>query len=439
MFNQKKEQKKMKKFWNLMLAALVIFGAVACTENQEENVQQEAGVSFYAKFADDTRAVIEKDGDVWNTKWENGDELTVTCGSDSFVFVYNGEKFSCNASGVNSILNNEVTISGESGDSKSGNKALSIKPVDVQFTSDMTVELESKISFFRFVYTGASEVTLTLNQKAFKNGTTASNTITLSGNANEQFVAIYPTAESAKLTFSLDGVECKNADLTLVSGKVYNLGERTEKVVLLNTEFWSADNPWFAAHFWNASNVSDDVTLTKVSDNLYGCVVPEGMTHVIFCRMNPSNPEFDWSRVFNQTCDFAVASAPNNYHSIISWGASGQKKGRSLWGPKNLASSEISATGIVGSMTDWNPANRYGMLTTNEKDVVVAYAIPVDASGEFKFVAKDTWGGDTGGNGTTKENTWNTKGDQNIKIGKTGVYDIYYNTSTNQYKYVTSK
>ena len=40
MFNQKKEQKKMKKFWNLMLAALVIIGAAACTENNEnvENI-----------------------------------------------------------------------------------------------------------------------------------------------------------------------------------------------------------------------------------------------------------------------------------------------------------------------------------------------------------------------------------------------------------------
>lgn len=421
-----------------MLAALVIFGAVACTENQEENVQQEAGVSFYAKFADDTRAVIEKDGEVWNTKWENKDVLKVTCGADSFDFVYDGEKFNCNAPGVNSILNKEVTISGEYGDSKSGNKALSIEPVDVQFTADMTVTLKSNISFFRFVYTGASEVTLTLDQAAFKTDATASNTITLSGNANEQLVAIYPTAESAKLTFSLDGVKCKEKDLTLVSGKVYNLGERTEKVVLIDTKFWGT-NVWFAAHFWNAS-ASTDVTLTQVKDTLYGYVVPEGMTHVIFCRMNPSYTKFDWNGVYNQTCDFAVASAPNNYHYIISWGASGQKKGRSLWGPKSLASSEISATGIVGSMTDWNPANRYGMLTTNEKNVVVAYAIPVDASGEFKFIAQDNWGGDTGGNGNTpKENEWNVTGSNNIKIGKAGVYDIYYNTSDKKYKYVTSK
>ena len=419
-----------------MLAALVIFGAVACTENQEENVQQDAGVSFYAKFADDTRAVIEKEGDVWNTKWENGDVLTVTCGDESFDFIYDGEKFHCKTPGVNSILNKEVTISGEYGDSKSGNKALSIEPVDVPFTADMTVTLKSNISFFRFVYTGASEVTLTLDQAAFKEGATLSKTITLSGNANEQLVAIYPTAESANLTFSLDGVKCKEANLTLVSGKVYNLGERTEKVVLLDTQLWGT-GVWFAAHFWG--NGEKDVTLTKVKDNLYGYVVPEGMTHVIFCRMNPSNTEFVWSGVYNQTYDLAVASAPNNYHYVFSWGESGSQKNRSLWGPKSLDKSKISATGIVGNMTDWKPANRYGMLPTNEKDVVVAYAIPIDASSEFKFIAQDNWGGDTGGNGNTKENTWNTSGSTNIKIGKTGVYDIYYNTSNKKYKYVTSK
>lgn len=419
----------MKKFWNLMLAALVIFGAVACTENQEENVQQEAGVSFYAKFADDTRAVIEKDGDVWNTKWENGDVLTVTCGANSFDFIYDGEKFSCNASGVNSILNNEVTISGEYGDSTSGNEALSIEPVDVQFTADMTVTLKSNISFFRFVYTGASEVTLTLDQAAFKKDATTSNTITLSGNANEQLVAIYPTAESAKLTFSLDGVKCKEANLTLVSGKVYNLGERTEKVVLLKSKDNIWDGAWFSAHFWNTSS-SEDVTLSKVSDGLYGCVVPAGMTHVIFCRMNTAYTEFKWNSgdssnnrpVWNRTYEFGVEDAPYNCHFVTKWGNGFADDSAeicpSVWGGKTIVSSDINAWGVIGTMTDdWKQEMKYPMVKGSDGNLI-ARRLVLKKEAQFK-VSNGTGG-------------WSPA--NNYEITADGVYNVTCSTTGGNFK-----
>ena len=66
----------MKKFWNLMLAALVIIGATACTENYE-NIENAESFSFYAEIGDDTRATIEKDGDVWKTTFEGGEILMV--------------------------------------------------------------------------------------------------------------------------------------------------------------------------------------------------------------------------------------------------------------------------------------------------------------------------------------------------------------------------
>lgn len=414
----------MKKFWNLMLAALVIFGAVACTENQEENVQQEAGVSFYAKFADDTRAVIEKEGEVWNTKWENKDVLTVKYGDNSFDFIYDGEKFNCNTPGVNSILNNVVTISGEYGDSKSGNKALSIEPVVVPFTANMTVTLKSKISFFRFVYTGASEVTLTLDQAAFKEGATLSKTIKLSGNANEQLVAIYPTAESAKLTFSLDGVKCKEADLKLVSGKVYNLGERTEKVVLLKSKDNIWNGAWFSAHFWNASNATADVKLTEINDSLYGCVVPEGMTHVIFCRMNTKYTEFKWNSgdssdnrpVWNRTYEFGVEDAPYNCHFIYKWGNGFANDNAqicpSLWGEKTIVSTDINAWGVIGSMTNsWDDAMKYPMVKGADGKLI-ARSLVLYKNGELKVRSGNNW--------STGNNT---------KISSDGIYNVTCTTS----------
>ena len=56
----------MKKFWNLMLAALVIFGAVACTENDgvENAPEQNAGLSFEATIdlADTRTDVVFNEG-----------------------------------------------------------------------------------------------------------------------------------------------------------------------------------------------------------------------------------------------------------------------------------------------------------------------------------------------------------------------------------------
>ena len=39
----------MRKFWNLMLAVLVIVGAAACTENNDSVDVKKGGLSFYAE------------------------------------------------------------------------------------------------------------------------------------------------------------------------------------------------------------------------------------------------------------------------------------------------------------------------------------------------------------------------------------------------------
>ena len=69
----------MKKFWNLMLAALVIFGAVACTE-KEVAPEQNAGMSFTATIdLDETRTdvVFNETEKVWETVWTGNETLMV--------------------------------------------------------------------------------------------------------------------------------------------------------------------------------------------------------------------------------------------------------------------------------------------------------------------------------------------------------------------------
>ncbi|MBQ5693636.1 MAG: hypothetical protein IIV72_09295, partial [Alistipes sp.] len=102
----------MKKFFNLILAALVIIGAASCTKNEEVAYQGGEGLSFYAEIVNgDTRAEIVKVGDkVWNTIWDEGDTVYVGAdNADPYIFTYANGKFTCTDDGVTSLIGETVT------------------------------------------------------------------------------------------------------------------------------------------------------------------------------------------------------------------------------------------------------------------------------------------------------------------------------------------
>ena len=74
----------MKKFWNLMLAALVIFGAVACNDVDVEVVNPEqVGMSFEAFIdLDETRTdvVFNEGTGKWDTVWTGDERLNLRVG-----------------------------------------------------------------------------------------------------------------------------------------------------------------------------------------------------------------------------------------------------------------------------------------------------------------------------------------------------------------------
>ena len=189
----------MKKFWSLMLVALVTLGAAACSEKDENvDTKQEATVSFYAEFADDTRADLVANGEnSWKTTFTSGDVLTV----GGFEFTHNGEKFVCNDEGVQNIIGTNVTITGDFGDSTTGKNAVKIVDTIVEdFQSGKKVTLESQLSFFMFNYTG--ELTLTADKAIFKAkdaNEVAATELTLTAEG-ETFVAFYPTGNDINPT-----------------------------------------------------------------------------------------------------------------------------------------------------------------------------------------------------------------------------------------------
>lgn len=246
----------MKKFWSLMLVALVTLGAAACSEKDENvDTKQEATVSFYAEFADDTRADLVANGEKsWKTTFTNGDVLTV----GGFEFTHNGEKFVCNEEGVQNIIGTNVTITGDFGNSTTGKNAVKIEDLTIEnFQSGEKVTLKSELSFFMFNYNG--ELKLTASENIFKaadNTPTTEITLTADG---ETFVAFYPTGNNTTISYSIEDVKCKEVEINFATGKVYNLGKLLKKsTTLAYAGSWEAmwdvdhalyeDTNWYVAY-----------------------------------------------------------------------------------------------------------------------------------------------------------------------------------------------
>lgn len=232
----------MKKFWNLMLAALVIIGATACTENYDgiEKAQNTEGFSFYAEVVNDgTRAYIDnEDGDkTWNTVWENGDKLIVKVaeaefgGGGSFQVEFKCEdaakgQFVSYDSNAAYLQGQNVTITtAGTHHSLEGKKAFYTNTVVNGFDNAEPIYLEAHTSFFRYTFNGEGEVKLTLTEAAFRaeNGD-ATTEVTVKGTKGENFIAFWPTGEEVTLSYAVNGKTLKEATKVLAAGMVYNLG-----------------------------------------------------------------------------------------------------------------------------------------------------------------------------------------------------------------------
>ena len=231
----------MKKFWNLMLAALVIIGATACTENYEGvDKVQEAGFSFYAEVVNDgTRAYIDnEDGDkTWNTVWENGDKLIVKVaeaehgGGGSFQVEFECKdaakgQFVSYDSNAAYLQGQNVTITtAGTHHSLEGKKAFYTNTTINGFDNTKPIQLEAHTSFFRYTFNGEGEVKLTLSADAFRaEDGTATKEVTVKGAKGENFIAFWPTGEEVTLSYSVNGETIRTTTKAFVAGKVYNLG-----------------------------------------------------------------------------------------------------------------------------------------------------------------------------------------------------------------------
>lgn len=345
-----------------MLAALVIIGAAACTENYDgiEKTNEAEVFSFYAEVVNDgTRAYIaDTDGDkTWNTVWEEGDVLIVKHngehGAGEYTFVCKDAttgRFSCSDNNVANIAGESVTITTK-GDHKSsqGKKAFYTTANVDAFGNGDKIEFTALTSFFRYTFNGEGEVKLTMNTDAFIDDEgKRTNEIAVSG-YGEHFVAFWPVAANSSLALTVNGEEAKNADaLALTAGKIYNLGTyegtKNESFGIVGAhQSWNTENR-DAMYLIPGSNtyVRRNVKLATGGFKIYGTTTktitiehPEvtgGETGYLFLKPNSnwtqSNARFaayffgngeEWVSMADSNKDgiYAVQKPSKTYPSVI--------------------------------------------------------------------------------------------------------------------------
>ncbi|MBQ8852852.1 MAG: hypothetical protein IJZ67_00935 [Alistipes sp.] len=451
----------MKKIFNLILAALVIIGAAACTKSDEivDQTQQGEGLSFYAEIVNgDTRAYIDDtDGDkTWNTIWENGDQVSVRGAGKTYTFTYDGAKFTCTADGVTSIIGETVTISPtvfHFADAKAGKRGWSFNTAILTFTEGMTVEFEANTSYFRYTYNGDKPITFTVEdgytgqagtnfvvQDSDSYSVAYNESITFDGGNGENFIAFYfgtnKYSKGAKLSYSIDGVKCKETTIDLYVGKVYNLGTLTEPepepelaTVYLVPGVWAADGARFAV-YETATETWTNMTPVTGEFGLYSAEVSS--SKIIFARMNPSTSENNWDNKWNQTADLVVPTDDKNCYYITDWGETDGE-----W--RTYTATEWAVAGSF-SNDDWKTELKMDKVT----DAVYALkSLTLKAYDEFKVKSYGSW--DTSfGAGKFAYSTpgyWQTvklNGSSNIVVDTAGTYDIYFDVDNIRLYIVTA-
>lgn len=328
----------MKKFWNLMLAALVVLGAVACTETGE-NLDAPKGLSFEATIdlaETRTDVVFNEDTGKWDTVWTGNETLTVKSGWNAYDFknsVDNKNRFVCTNDGVKNLVGKSVEIflthdaEHNTLNSMAGKAGGKIRAKVDSFDPAVGVDLQVESAFLR--YSSTSEVTLNASAYIFDYNGNVHNNITLP--AGEDVWVAVKTADDVTLSYSIDGEKCKEKVINIAAKKIYNLGE---------------------------------LELEKEVESLFG---------------------------------------------------------------------------VVGSFQGWDVANPVVMM--EKGGVAVARGVELYKGDEFKFAKNKSWDVSYGGKDAVlsaevgTEYTLVAENSKNIMATKNGKFDIYFNTTTEVFKY----
>ena len=438
----------MKKFWNLMLVALVMLGAAACTETSDSvDVKAETeGLSFYAEISNDaTRADLEYDAEnkVWNTVWEGNETIMAYhyIGDDvvGYKFV-NSEsepnKFTCSDENVKSILGGVVTLKYDPDFySDLGKKGVVTQDEFENFDNAQPIKLQAINSFLHYTYNGTGSVTITLDNNHEEKKPTFfytsedqyTNSITRT-QTGENWVSVVPNmyVEEAVLAYYIDGVKCKETIINWSAGKIYNLGELTlPYAVSAKWGIAGAFNGWTAGTPEPLYEVGDMLVaynLTKLNEG-FKFVQDKGWDGAKGSKTEAAVASGEWLYSGDNDIKAADASAYDVYfvpsrsmYCIVAAGSAAPE----------LPAVEPIVWSLAGSFNNWGDTL---MTATDAANLFVAKAVELKSGDEIKVKDSKTWDTSYGGGINNLEaNKWMKAyfNGSNVVVAKSGSYDVYF-------------
>ena len=439
----------MKKFWNLMLVALVMLGAAACTKSDpsiEKENNEEAGLSFYAEITNDsTRADLEYDevNKVWNTVWEGNETIVVSLGETSFEFTNDTtepSKFTCTAQGVSSLLGQSVSIAiANPEQSKVGKSGVVASAAVEAFDNTKTIKLEATNSYLRYTYNGEGKVELSLTYEGGKafvyNEGQAFDTVASEGVKGENFVSFNAPAEKteAQLAYSINGVECKSKAINVVAGKVYNLGELTMPYETSAYSVVGTHNNWNAGQ--TPMYIIGDYAVA------YGVVFAgtENKFKVLGNDKWLGSNSFalnTWTSLATSTDDMTIAAGTYDIYF-----SEAECKVCVVAAGTEVPAMPVFSIGLAGLGGNWDVDKDM----TLEGDYYTLKSVAIAATDTFKLRISDSWDENYGIASDTSDEQVAinydamytlVQGGKNMQVAA-GTYDIYFNYETKEFYVLT--
>ncbi len=438
----------MKKFWNLMLAALVVLGAVACTEIGEnlDSAPQQQGLSFEATIdLAETRAdvVFNEGTGKWDTVWTGNETLTVKSGWTVYDFknsVDNKNLFVCTNDGVKDLIGQPVEIflthdaDYNTLNSNAGKAGGKIRTAVESFDPAAGVDLQVESAFLR--YSSDYEVTLDASAYIFDYNGNTRNTITLP--AGEDVWVAVKTADDVTLSYSIDGTLCKEKTINIAAKKIYNLGELGLPYVADAT--WGiagAFNGWTAGTPEPLYEVGDALVafnLTKLNEG-FKFVQNKGWDNAKGSKTDAAVASGEWLSCGENDIKTADASAYDVYfvpaQSLYCIVAAGTE----------APAMPVFSVGVIGLGGNWDVDKDM----TLEGDYYTLKGVTVAATDSFKLRISDAWTENYGVASTATTETVAISADtmytlvqdgKNMQVAA-GTYDLYFNYTTKEFYALT--
>lgn len=177
---------------------------------------------------------------------------------------------------------------------------------------------------------------------------------------------------------------------------------------------WTQANAKFSAYFFGNGERWESMTDSN-GDGIYEVATPTGYPKVIFCRMNPSGNQKDWSGKWNQTGDLTIPTDGKDLFTVPSEAWDGSTNG---WGTYEYA--------LMGTMTNWETGTK--MAENNGVYTLTLEDVPTGEQ-QFKLKCGEIWFGHS--NFTVKGITVkNNAADNCVFTSEGGNYTFEYTTST---------